>query len=388
MKEVNRIKNLKALKKMANDFLSYYKKEQKARTVGWEKGLVERNIFLLKEVVTRINEFLHPKSVAEFLESRKPLNDADAGSEKVLFQSLNLSLKQWDFSLVMDIVKCSPRMSYFNDFTWFRHGTVKDHIDYALGKADESIFEPHLPYQIGKIEELQNSFFTKTLFRDDLILVESILLLLKEEKYIPANILSITLTEGLVRKFCFRVYQKHHPEKTAEEIDQAVYVGKSSFENLIKDVKWPREIPVKFSSFLTEYSHTHDPIVFDFEQKFSKHKKAINKVEKKYLELDAFCIEQVKGQTMTDSALRKYVNSILDEIKRETTNVMSTEDQTIMIGLDIYLDFLVKKFKEDRNHIIHGKYSFFKEKWRSLVYLSALETLIRKIIWYEENVAF
>jgi len=67
---------------------------------------------------------------------------------------------------------------------------------------------------------------------------------------------------------------------------------------------------------------------------------------------------------------------------------MTEEDKTVMIGLDVYLDFLVKKFKDDRNNIIHGKYSFFKEKWRTLVYLSALETLINKIIWYEKNVSF
>lgn len=65
---------------------------------------------------------------------------------------------------------------------------------------------------------------------------------------------------------------------------------------------------------------------------------------------------------------------------------MNEEDKTVMIGLDVYLDFLVKKFKEDRNNIIHGKYYFFKEKWRTLVYLTALENLIKKILWYEKNV--
>ena len=59
-----------------------------------------------------------------------------------------------------------------------------------------------------------------------------------------------------------------------------------------------------------------------------------------------------------------------------------------MIGIDVYLDFLAKKFKEDRNNIIHRKYSFFKEKWKTLVYLTALQNLIEKILWYEKTVSY
>ena len=77
---------------------------------------------------------------------------------------------------------------------------------------------------------------------------------------------------------------------------------------------------------------------------------------------------------------------ILDEGRSKLGNIMSEEDKNVMIGLDVYLHFLVKKIKDDRNNIIHGKYSLFKEKWRSLIYLTALGELMDKILWYEKNV--
>jgi hypothetical protein len=392
MANSNRIQELKQLRKLANEFLSFYKTEQQIKTKGWEKNLIKRNITLLKSTIQKINTFLHPEKVSQFLEATK-YTDSDkipipSSIHNDLLKHFGTMMQQGSYFIMMDIVRCSPRVSYFNDLTWFRHGTIKDHIDYGLGKVDETVFEKNLPYQISNIEKLEIGFFSKPNFKDNLILVKAILALVKEDKFIPANILIITLIEGLVRKFCLLVYKKQHPEKSISEIDNAVYVGKSSFESLICETIWARDIPVLFADFTTNYAHTENPIVTEFEERFNRHKAANDRMKEKLSGMMPFIEEQKKHRTIADEELKERLVKFSEDMLKECDHLFKEEEKTIMIGLDIYLDFLVRKFKDDRNNIIHGKYSFFKEKWRSLVYLSALQTLISKINWYEENVSF
>jgi len=160
---------------------------------------------------------------------------------------------------------------------------------------------------------------------------------------------------------------------------------------LIKNKIWKKDIPVLFSSLLVEYSHTNNLTIATFEEKLKKHNNASNKIINKIYEISNTISNNLKPSTSSENQILneeilKELALILDNLKEEGQYLMNEEDKTVMIGLDVYLDFLVKQFKEERNNIIHGKYSFFKGKWKTLVYLTALQTLIEKILWYEENV--
>jgi hypothetical protein len=320
-----------------------------------------------------------------------PKSDATKEEKEQAFQKLarNFSIaysQGHNLFLLMEINKCSPRISYFNDLTWFKHGDIKEHLEYGIGKVDETVFEKYLPYQVDRIKETKNTFFTKEFFKDDLILLDAILPLIEEEKFIPANILIITLIEGIVRKFAYNVFKKQNPNVSDADADSFAYIRNRSLESLIESREWKNDIPIKFSELLIEYAHVDHSIVTDFEKRFKIHKDANDRISKKVSKFQNLLSEQMENRTLTDDEFRIMVGKHLEGMRAESKYLMSDEDKTVGININVFLDFLSKKFKEDRNNIIHGKYSFFKEKWRTLVYLTALQTLIEKIIWYEKYV--
>lgn len=395
--ETNRLKELKQLKQLANNYLNFYLERQKFPEKDWEKDLSNRNIALLKTTINKLNKLQHNDKIAEYLKAIRPTPplspNATEEEKKEAFEKLSMNFaiafgQGSNLSLLMEINRCSPRLSYFNDLTWFKHGTIREHLDYGLGKVDETVFEKYLPYQVNHIIETKKTFFTKQFFKDDLVLLEAVLPLIAKEKFIPANILIITLIEGLVRKFAVLVYKKQNPNCSDEDADIFIYHNFSNLsqEKLIRNSIWKKDIPVSFSSLLVEYSHTDNPTVTDFEKKIKKHKEANDRILKKTSEFHKIITDHLASPTLTDEEIRVICLKHLDSLREEQQFLMNEEDKTVLIGIDVYLDFLVKQFKEERNNIIHGKYSFFKEKWKTLVYLTALQTVIEKILWYEKNV--
>jgi len=395
--EINRLQELKQLKQLANTYLDFYLERQKYSEKDWEKDLSNRNISLLKATINKLNKLQHDDKIAGYLEAIRPIPPLSLNATEVekqeAFQKLSkkfsIAFSQGgNLFLLMEINRCSPRLSYFNDLTWFKHGNIREHLDYGIGKVDETVFEKYLPYQINRIIETKKTFFSKEYFKDDLILLEAILPLIEEEKFIPANILIITMIEGVVRKFALLVYKKQNPDTTDEAANDFAYIRNRSLEKLIKNSAWQKDIPLSFAEFLTEYAHTDNPTVTHFEEKFKCHKLANDRIEKKLSEFQVMLSKHMENPILSDEEFKAIILKHLDGLKDESVHLMNEEDKTVMISIDVYLDFLAKKFKEDRNSIIHGKYSFFKEKWKTLVYLTALQTLIEKINWYEKNVSY
>lgn len=267
-----------------------------------------RNIALLKAAINKLNKLQHDDKIAEYLEATRPdprlSPDATEKEKEEAFQKLSRKFatvfsQGGNLFLLMEINRCSPRLSYFNDLTWFSHGNIREHLDYGMGKVDETVFEKYLPYQVDKIIETKQSFFSKDIFKDDLILLEALLPLIAEEKYIPSNILIITLIEGLVRKFALLVYKKQNANSTDEEIEKFAYIGNRSLEVLIKNKAWKKDIPLSYSDFTVEYAHTDSSTVTDFEGKFKKHKEANNRIDKKLSEFRKIIIDHLENPVLS-----------------------------------------------------------------------------------------
>lgn len=264
---INRLQELKQLKQIASTFLNFYLERQKHDEKKWENDLSTRNITLLKGTISKINKLQHDNKIKEYLQAlRNNSSITPNATKEEKEEAFNNYAKDFttvfsqgtNFFLLMEIIRYSPRLSYFNDLNWFYHGTIQEHIEYGLGKTDETVFEKYLPYQISRIKETKLTFFSKDFYKDDLVLLEVILSTIKNEKLIPANILTITLIEGLVRKFAFMVYKKQNPDKPDIEVDIFTYSRNLSFESLIRNKEWKKDIPVKFSELIHEYSHTEN----------------------------------------------------------------------------------------------------------------------------------
>lgn len=118
---------LKQLKKLANEYLEFYISVQKNRTKGWEKNLVKRNISLLTEIIRIINSNKHRNKISEFLRATRSTTSSDITNQddNEIVRNFSIVMKQGDsFSLLLRIIKCSPKISYFNDLTWFKHGYI------------------------------------------------------------------------------------------------------------------------------------------------------------------------------------------------------------------------------------------------------------------------
>ncbi len=329
--ERNRLKELKQLKQLANAYLHFYIKRQQHPQKDWESDLSNRNIAMLKATLNKLNKLQHDDKISEYLEAIRqypPLSpDATEKEKEDAFQKLSEKFatvfsQSGNLFLLMEINSCSPRLSYFNDLTWFRHGDIQEHLDYGMGKIDETVFEKYLPYQIDRIIETKQSFFSKNIFIDDLILLEASLRLIEEEKYIPSNILIITLIEGLVRKFALLVYKKQNPNCTDKEIEDFAYMRNRSLEALIKNKAWKKDIPLPYSAFTFDYAHTDSPIVNDFEQKFKKHKEANIRIDKKLSEFHKIFTDHVENSVLSDEELRVIGLKYLDGLKDESAYLM------------------------------------------------------------------
>lgn len=172
--ETNRLKELKQLKQLANNYLNFYLERQKLpKKKDWEKKLSNRNIALLKATINKFNKLQHNDKIAEYMEAIRPTppldHNANEEEKKEAFEKLSRNFaiafgQGSNLLLLMEINKCSPYLSYFNDLTWFKHGTIREHLDYGLGEVDETVFEKYLPYQVNRIIENKKTFFCKGIF--------------------------------------------------------------------------------------------------------------------------------------------------------------------------------------------------------------------------------
>jgi len=53
------------------------------------------------------------------------------------------------------------------------------------------------------------------------------------------------------------------------------------------------------------------------------------------------------------------------------------EKQSVYVSIKVELQFLVRRFKDDRNEMIHGGFASYNKKWKSNIYLSAVIALYK-----------
>lgn len=387
MRNYYRKGELRSIKLLANVYLDFYKNEQKNRNIGWKKNFIKRNITILKSIIQKVNKAENPDKLIQYNKiyawgnDRKPSEHESLKEHFRLFSEiLGQGTSQ---SLFFQTIRCSPITSYYNDFGWFPHGSVDEHIKFALGEVDESIFDKYLPVQVKQISYLQETFFKRDDYVENREVLMSILHLIKRKELVSANILIITLIEGIVRKFCLQIYKKQNPNKSASEIERFIYHSNPSLEFLILNKEWKPDIPVRFTEIMTAYSHSEHEIIYEVEEKYKNHLKAQDSIIKRSNDLAEILSDKVNSYGgMSDNEFKKHILEEINHLKLLCDELMKDEDEIVMIPICVYLDFLIKKIKDDRNKIIHGQFLLFKQKWTTLIYLSALELLIKKIEFY------
>jgi len=387
----NRIKELKGIKKLANKYLSFYCSKSAFKHDKWKKGAIQRNILTLKDVITIVNGELHPTSLTDFnalngtfFEMSDFNNEIKNKFDTFKFMEL-FKRKTNTFFLLMNTVYCSPNISYFNDLTWFRHGTVKELIDYALGKSDESIFEKYLETQMKSTCENEFTYLKHSKHKNELSLLQNAMNLIEKGYIISANILIVTLIEGLVRMFCFSVRKKQNPLESELKIREFIS-SKQSLELLINDSGWKRDIPISISSYIKRYNY-YIPCVERkaIDDRYQSHISAAKYINDGLANIYNQMIVLTLENKKINNQIKSELKSKFESIEKNFSDLASENEKSVKINLSVFLGYLNHKYKHDRNNIIHGEYSNYGKKWNTLYYLSALGHLIEKIKYYEEN---
>jgi len=370
----DRITYLKTLKQLANKYLAENKEIKKLSKPGWQNSAIEHNIAQLQIIIKEINNSLSEKSLAKFLESQQTIASVDKSDAKSLenvevldaFSNLMISVIH-----PHEITRYSSTYSIVNDLYWLKEGTVDEHLQIALGKANPSVLEQYLP---KKLEVIEKEFIpylnVENKYLDIANIVSTAVSLARSNSFLQSNILMIVAVESFTRALAKYVYEKQNPERSNMEIDFYIFEKFLSLEGLIKDGNWKRDIPMELSEARVMHRLIPDEYLQEASEIYTKHEIAFSKFSVLLNEIT----ERIKSkEDDTDQhTFDIYIEQKSKEMEQITKDLIFNRPSHIFINLRTKLYFLIRRYKEDRNSIIHGKFTDFDTAWKGLVYSCAL----------------
>lgn len=375
-----RIDSLKSLSKLANHYLSYYKTLKNQKTEKWIDNKAENSIQQLKEIITQINKDLHPKKVElyckpmptfEKLSVADILSDGKSDERNIINEYLGELLEQtnWNFA-VFDIIRFAPEQNIIHDITWLTDGTLKNYIEIGLGEKTVEFFECYLSSNIQEVEENLIPYFKKENgFSEKIKIIEHAIKHSKNENFLISNILLITVTESIVRELCKFIYQEQNINYSPEKVDEYVNRKFTSLDKLISNGNWKNDYPIGLVEAISTYRDVSEENINNWRVKYQKHKKANRKIK----QLTYNFSEVLKTVDTTNEELLR--NKFLDNLKSLEDlmpDLLSDDEKEIKINLATMLNFLIRKYKDDRNLIIHGNFETFNHKWKNYISYAAI----------------
>ncbi|MGI9580145.1 hypothetical protein ACR1PO_02925 [Chryseobacterium sp. RRHN12] len=373
MKYEERIKELKELKKIANETLDKYKNLRFDNNKKWIEKKSEISIEQLKEIIQKINHDRHPDQVELYCNLKSKFEDGKISTQE-LSQLFNVTMMQIQTeSIIFDIARLSPESNLLLDISWLTDGYVKDYIDIYLKRKDISILEKFLPSKITEIaDRILPAMKCDKEFQEIVSVLEVAVELSNNSSFVASSILLITACESLVRLFSRRIYQNQNPSLNDDEINEYIYNKFTSLESLITKGKWLNDFPIMFSEALVHYKDVNDNSLNQLRKKHKMHVSAQKRIEKR--------LSKFSKHTITESELYDLV----EHLKNDSNELMTDEDKEIKINLSVMLNFLVRKYKDDRNQIIHGNFKEYNLKWKNYINLAAIVKIFDVFTEYEK----
>ena len=272
-------------------------------------------------------------------------------------------------TIKFNILKYSPSYSIEHDLHWIKDGTVRDQIDVALERKSMKIYANFLKDKITKTENEVIKFLKsiKSLHASAKIL-ENVIYNLKKGNYSTANILLVTLIEGLARLICKTIYSNQNPNLSQDQVDEYIYSKFLSLESLILEGEFNPDYEISIVDAFLLSQHLITDELEPIEQEFMVFKKKSEWL-KNNLEGELTEITKLLGEhEPSNESAKERLKKLQDIIREGPMNIYEKRK----ISIKPRLEFLLRTLKQDRNLIIHGKYAEFDKDWKSYLYLSAL----------------
>lgn len=350
---------------MAKHFLEENKAIKTKLTAKWEQERAESNIAHLNEIISKINKELSDEAIKNKI--KETLIDLmSQKNTKKKPMGVNL-LKNFTENVVpYEIARYSLNYSINNDFYWNKDGTIGDHYEVALGTRDPETFGVYCGEKINYIREFVLPYLKKYLdYNGDLL--ESIVLNFDQQQPANSNILLMVVIEGMVRAMCTKLYLRQNPAATQREAIK--FVKKfQSMESLIIKPDWKNDIQYDFFTALNLAKHINDPQLEQAKDKLN----AAEKFQKEILRRSACLAEVLADPTLKDQDKQDRAVEITNAALGDIVPWVGFEKQPIYVSIKVDLQLLVRRFKDDRNEMVHGGYESYNKKWKSNSYLSAV----------------
>lgn len=381
-----RIKHLKDIKKLANQFLEENKRLKLNPTKGWENKTIENNISQLKEIIKKINRACGKNSIHEHVQFDLKL--IDYHEKQTNFEINDEMMKIWLERINENIshykiFTYSVSYSIVHDLYWIEDATIQDLISIANGNKSPETLGQFLDKKLEFIErEVLPYLINDEKYSTTVEVFETAAYESKKESYIASNILLIVGIESLVRLLGNFVYSKQNPSLSEEEVYKYVFEKFQSLEGLISKGNWEDDLSVKLIDAVLMSEYIFDESLQKAVEKKRKHLEAQQIIEKRLGELSEYLRTDTIG--MSEKALNA-LNEV-EEIKIiAENNMINLGKENISVSFRTRLQFLIRRYKEDRNQLIHGNFPSFDFKWKNYIYFSALQKVFRLISEYNDK---
>ncbi|WP_131450855.1 hypothetical protein [Chryseobacterium sp. FH1] len=373
MTQQERITQLKDLKKLANATLEKYKNLRFDKNKSWIEKKSEISIEELKHIILDINYDLQTEQVEIFCGLQSKFQDGKISS-KELSEFFNVTMMQIKVgTMIFDIARLSPESNLLLDISWLTDGNVSDYLDIYLNIKDISILDKFLPSKISEVKDRIIPIMQCNKEFEEILSVLKVAIESSENNsFITSNILLITACESLVRLLSSRIYQYQNPDLNDRDIHEYIYNKYTSLESLITKGNWTVDFPIKFSEALVKYKDVNDDSLNYLRTKHKMHMSAQRRIKKR--------LSKFSPGAITESE----IHNLVENLKNDTNDLMKDDDTEIKINLPVMLNFLVRKYKDDRNQIIHGNFKDFNLKWKNYVNFAAIVKIIDVFEEYEK----
>lgn len=362
----------KTAKNIANQLLQENIDAKGKRRSKWESRIIENNIAQLRNQIKLVNNARKPDSLDKLFGT---INEFGLPKKQIT----KLELEFAKFQLLFAISRHSISYSVVYDMYWNTEGTVSEHLDIALSK--KSIKEL-VKYTPSIIEKLYNEAlpFLKSIKEYNGIVTILIDTIQKKELLGDAlfNLTIPPIIEGLVRQFAKVVYKRQNPLLTNKEVES--YISKfQSLETLINKGNWQPDIKLTFSQaiFRSKYiPHEQFAEVIEAEKIYRE----VNRDTVEML-LEAQQLVQEIKQDKDNQEKRERIEQLL-LLSHTYIHGPKPKDVIMMVSIEIELQFLLRRYKDDRNDIVHGNLADFDHSWKVYTNLSAIYGLYKVIDSY------
>ncbi|MBK7567992.1 MAG: hypothetical protein IPI31_09215 [Bacteroidetes bacterium] len=373
--ELNKLKHLRILqlkkfKSFASKILKENKEFKKRRKATWENKTIESNINAIENIIKEINfELKNEHALDQYCKGLSVdfLTDTFFGPE---------------FMFNARISAFGVPGSIIYDINWLKYLSIGERNSIATGKKSPTILADNWKLLVGHlfkdILELKNY----ASFEHYPKLIHEAIDLAKNGYLIASNLFLISITESIIRAFSKKILILQNPNMTLEQVHD--YIDNfQSLENVIIKPDWKIDKEISIFEAVTLYGFAHDTQIELAREKVAKATYAKQKLEiainKFSQQLNSF---SEQGNEQDDNTIRATVKNHMDDLKKLSPALLSDSDKRIGISIKTELQFLIRRFKEDRNDLMHGQFEGFNEKWKNYIYLSAIDKINDIIMGY------